>query len=212
MRKPPPLTDRTLVVDLPDSPNKNLIQLHLFYDYSSLLCLARSIPGKGTDLMRPPVIESSHGQNRKIVLLCRIAEFARGFRQFLHECKEVYPCPTPSHAFEYLLWILQKLVLVSVNAGNPDQLPFDFNSPAANYHGWVLPFSSFLPLVSLPAFALWHCERGRNGNISCKLENLAFHQELVLVCVHGMRFYLHYVFMGERENLLQTIARFEWWQ
>src|SRR4029077_10789157 len=85
----PPLADRALVVDLPDSVKERVIKGNLPDDDSLLLGLLGLISRLEAELLVPPVVEGRYRQGGKVVPLHRVTIFGLGFLHPLHECEKV---------------------------------------------------------------------------------------------------------------------------
>ena len=92
MEKRNSLAHGRLVVNLPNSSYKELIEGHLL-DYDALLLsLLSFITGLETDLLIPPVLESGHWQRSQVVPLHRVLVLRLRVGKPLHKRKEVNSC------------------------------------------------------------------------------------------------------------------------
>src|SRR6267143_1850915 len=134
VRKQPSLTNWALVVNLPESARECIVKRDLSDHNPLLLCLLGFVSRLEPDLLCPPLLKGGDIQDRHIVPFHWIGVFRSGLRLFLNERKNVDSQFGFTQLGKHWFGIVQKFVVVRVEARNTAQSPLDLNFPVANIH------------------------------------------------------------------------------
>src|SRR6516225_11989037 len=89
MRESPPLSDGSFVINFPNSLHQGVVERYLTNHNTLLFGLLGLVSRLKADLLHPPMVKRGYGHGREIIPLHGIRELRGGFRQSLHEGKQV---------------------------------------------------------------------------------------------------------------------------